>query len=115
MNDRVPVVLESWVSHSNCMLDFLSSNRRIWVEIILYSHDIIDQFDDSFFNIWVLDNPSDADLTFSKAPPTGDERVDAVIILSEFSETTFEFLREEFSLGVQSVLICANRTKESRV
>lgn len=85
------------------------------MEIILYSRDIIDQFDDRFFNIWVLDNPSDAELAFLKAPPTGDERVDAVIILSEFSETTFEFVREEFSLGMQSVLICANRTKESRV
>ena len=79
------------------------------MEIILYSHDIIDQFDDRLINfIWVLDNQSDAELAFLKAPPTGDERVDAVIILSEFSETTFEFLREEFSLSMQSVLTCAN-------
>jgi hypothetical protein len=32
---------------------------------------IIDQVDDRFFNIWVLDNSSDAKLAFSNTPPKG--------------------------------------------
>jgi hypothetical protein len=51
MNDRIPFVPESWVSLSDCVLDFVGSNRQIWVKIMLYSRDIIDQFDDRFFNI----------------------------------------------------------------
>src|SRR5258705_4882200 len=109
-----PFVPESGVSLSDCVLDLLGSNRRVWVEIMLYGRNIIDQFDDRFFDIRVLENPPDAELASSKAAPTGDECVDSMIILRELSETSSEFLREELPLGVQSVLICAHRTEESR-
>jgi hypothetical protein len=87
MNDTIPVVLELGVSRSDCLLDLRGSNRRVWVEIMLYGSNIIDQFDDRFFNTRVLENPPDAELAFLKlkAATTGD------VILRELSETTSEF------------------------
>jgi len=115
MNDTISVFPESGVSRSDCLADLRGCNRRVWVEIMLYGSNIIDQFDDRFFNIRVLGNPPDAELAILKAATTVDERVDSVIILRELAETTSEFLCEELPLGVQSVLVCANGTKESRV